>query len=127
MEGSFPSVSYDYLCVPGYEIFKTHTPDSPVDLPNCTAIADNYYVREGAYFTAIDEVGLSTLFEKVSAQGREFVSLKASNEAAYSDIKRYLLDDQHVFDYLNTNELGTTISYWENRDLLTISFGLRGQ
>ena len=127
LEGSFPSISYDYLCVPGYEIFKTHTPDSPVDLPNCTAIADNYYVREGAYFTAIDEVGFSTLFERASAQGSEFVSLKASSEAAYADIKRYLLDDQHVFDYLNTNELGTTISYWENRDLLTISFGLRGQ
>lgn len=125
VEDSVPSISYDYLCVPGYEIFKTHSPDSPVDLPNCTAIADNYYVREGAYFTAVDDAGMRDLVSRAYARGSDIVSLKASDEYAFNSIKHYLLDEQHVFNYLNTAESGTTVSYWDNKDLLTISFKLR--
>ena len=124
IESDYESISYDYLCVPGYEIFRTHTPDTPVELPNCTAIADNYYVREGAYFTSVDEAGLRELFDRARAQGRESVSLKASDEAAYSAVRHHLLDEQHVFEYAGMRDAGTTLSYWENRELLTISFNL---
>lgn len=124
IDSDFESISYDYLCVPGYEIFMTHSPDAPVDLPNCTAIADNYYVREGAYFTSVDPNGLRSLFERARAEGRESVSIKASDAAVYSDVKHHLLDEQHVFDYTGTMNSGATLSYWENRDLMTISFNL---
>lgn len=124
IESDYESISYDYLCVPGYEIFRTHTPDTPVELPNCTAIADNYYVREGAYFTTVDEAGLRDLFDRARARGQESVSLKASDESAYSAVRHHLLDEQHVFEYVGLKDAGTTLSYWENRDLLTISFNL---
>ena len=121
MENVFPAISYDYLCVPGYEIFKTHTPDSPVELPICTSIDDNYYVREGAYFIGVDEEALRNCFNRAYENGQGFVSIKASGVTSYADIRHYLLDEQHVFDLMPGGS-GGTINYWENENLLTISF-----
>ena len=124
MSGTFPSISYDYLCVPGSEIFKTHTPDTPVNLPQCISMNDNYYVREGAYFTAIDEGRLSSLFASAREQGRDFVTVKASDANVYADLKRYLLEEQRVFSFIGAGEGSGSISYWENDNLYTISFNL---
>ena len=124
MSGTFPSISYDYLCVPGSEIFKTHTPDTPVDLPQCISMNDNYYVREGAYFTAVDEGRLNSLFATAREQGRDFVTVKASDASVYADLKRYLLEEQRVFSFIGTGEGTGSISYWENDNLYTISFNL---
>ncbi len=123
-EDSMPSISYDYLCVPGYEMLLTHFPNAPVELPPCDAIDDNYYVREGAYFTYPNEEGLQAVFDNAYAQGREFVAIKASDAVSYQSVKAYLLDNQNVFRIMGSRKSGNTLSFWENPDSLTISFKL---
>lgn len=123
-DSSIPSISYDYLCVPAVELFKTHTPDVPVELPDCYSMNDNYYVREGAYFTYPDEAGLQQLFDKAYEQGREFVTVKASDDVSYSTIRAYLLDSQNVFRIMGDRKSDNTISFWENTDSYTMSFKL---
>lgn len=122
--GSMPSISYDYLCVPAYEMFLTHYPNAPVELPACDSIADNYYVREGAYFTYPDEAGLQAVFDKAYAQGKEFVAIKTSDAVSYQSVKAYLLDNQNIFRIMGSRKSGNTISFWENQDAFTISFKL---
>lgn len=123
-ESSIPSISYDYLCVPAYELFKTHTPETPVALPDCYSMSDNYYVREGAYFTYPDEAGLQALFDDAYQKGMEFVTVKASDDVSYSSIRAYLLDSQNVFRILGDRKSGNTISFWENPESYTMSFKL---
>ena len=65
---------------------------------------DNYYVREGAYFTAIDEGRLNSLFTTAREQGRDFVTVKASDANVYADLKRYLLEEQRVFSFIGAGE-----------------------
>lgn len=122
--GVIPTVSYDYLLVPEYEMFKTHTPNSPVELPDCSSMADNYYVREGAYFTYLDEAGLQALFDSAYEKGMEFVTVKACDYPVYLSIKNYLLENQAIFKILGSRKSDNTISFWENTDLYTISFKL---
>ena len=122
--GVIPAISYDYLCVPGYELLKTHTPNSPVELPDCNAIEDNYFVREGAFFSYVDEAGLQALFDSAYEQGMEFVTVKAADYYVYLSLKNYLLEEQNVFRILGRRKSDNTISFWENTDSCTISFKL---
>ncbi|MDE6620639.1 MAG: hypothetical protein K2K74_09180, partial [Lachnospiraceae bacterium] len=44
-----PTINYDYFLVTTDEITRTHSIEKVVDLPQCTAMEDNYFVREGLY------------------------------------------------------------------------------
>ena len=43
--GTREIVDYGYFLVPSRELFRTHTPDVPFPLPECSSMEDNYYVR----------------------------------------------------------------------------------
>ena len=56
--GSIPEeqqIQYDYLCCSEQELFRTHELDADVTFPSCTAVNDNYYVREGCYYQRFDQ------------------------------------------------------------------------
>ena len=120
--GRLPSMTYDYLCVPSYELFRTHTPDTVVPLPECNSLRDNYYVREGAYFTMVNEGQLSGLFDSAAATGREYITVKCSDMAVYEAMRQHLLTEQRIFDYYKSD--GGTVSYWENTNQYSIGFWL---
>lgn len=117
-----PSINYDYLCVPDSDICKTHVISSVVTLPVCNSLVDNYYVREGAYFTGVNTEQLAYLFSKAKNSGKEFVTVKCSDENVYKDMREYLLEKQKIFELL-PQESGK-ISYWEENISNSISFWL---
>ena len=45
------NISYDYMLCDDDELFRTHTPDLEVELPDCTKMDLNYYVVNGMYYT----------------------------------------------------------------------------
>ena len=104
-------INYDYLCVTTQQILLTHNPDMPVELPECVAMTDNYYVREGLYFTGYDEQRLSDIFAKAIEQGKETVTIKCSNRAVYDEMYGILLDEQKVFEFVNSEG---TVAYTDN-------------
>jgi len=120
--GRVPDINYDYLCVPSSDIEKTHFANSPVSLPYCSAMADNYYVRENAFFTYLNEEQLHSLFDKKINDGSAFVTIKCSDSSVYNSIKQYLINEQNIFNFYQP-ESGK-VSYWEQEDSLLISFWL---
>ncbi|MBR4605064.1 MAG: hypothetical protein IKO41_02395 [Lachnospiraceae bacterium] len=115
-----PEILYEYLCVTTEEILKEHQIDEIVPLPMCTATKDNYFVREGALFTEVDQGALRILFGKASAEDRYQVSLKCATRDCYEAIIGFLLDQNKIFDYYPTG--GTRISYYQNEDMLCLTF-----
>ncbi|MGN1147647.1 MAG: transglutaminase domain-containing protein, partial [Lachnospiraceae bacterium] len=119
---SLPSINYDYLCVTTEQLLTTHEIDNVVPLPSCVSMDANYYVMEGAYFTAYDEAGLSALFEKGYDEGRTDVTLKCSDREVYDTFCNELVTNQRIFDYLNSP--GGTIAYAVDADKLSLTFWL---
>lgn len=119
-EEKMPNINYDYLLVTTQQLCETHSIDNVVPMPRCVVTEANYYVREGAYFTALDRDGIGTLFEKAYAQGEELVTMKFSSLEVYREVERALLDEQEVFEYLKSGD--GMVAYTNSEKQLSISF-----
>lgn len=116
-----PDINYDYLLVPYSEISTTHRVESVIDMPDCVSWNDNYYVREGLYFTDYDPVGLKAAFDRAMSAGAGYVALKCSDAGSYARMYSELVDNQHIFDYLP----GKDVAYSYNEDTHKLLFALR--
>ncbi len=115
-----PEILYEYLCVTTEEILKEHQIDEIVPLPECTGTKDNYFVREGAFFTSADEAGLKRLFHNASEENGWQVSLKCAGYGTFQEILDLLLEQNKIFDYYPAG--GTRVSYYQNEELLCLTF-----
>lgn len=117
---TLPVINYDYLCVTTEQLGKTHRIEPVVPVPECTAVKDNYYVREGACFTEYNEEQLTQLFESCSAEGKAYVTLQCADETVYQTMNEKLITEQKIFHYMDAEE--GVIAYSQNEDQFSLSF-----
>lgn len=117
-----PPVNYDYLCITTEELLKTHVPDALVPLPECTAAAANYYVMEGACFSAYAEEEVAAFFDRAYEEKRISVTLKCTDEDTYESFLEKLIEKQEIFRYLDSG--GGPVAYASSPDKLTLTFWL---
>lgn len=121
--GGFVSpVNYDYLCITTQELLKTHEPDNPALLPECTATAANYYVMEGACFDSYEEEVVAAFFSRAYAENRTIVTLKCTTEEVYAAFVERLIENQEIFRYMESSE--GPVTYVPSPDKLSLTFWL---
>lgn len=121
-ENNLPDINYDYLGVTTEQLQKTHTINNVVPLPFCISMDCNYYVKEGTYLNSCDEESISTIFEKALSQNKEYITLKCNDDVIYGEVKRMLLDEQKIFQYLRKTD--GSVAYSDNDEQLSLSFWL---
>ena len=117
---TMPEINYDYLNVTTAELCRTHTLDRALQLPECTDIAANYYVREGALFTVYDKEQMQTLFQRALEQGRSDVTVKCATQSCYDDVYDALVEQKGIFDYIPGN--GRSVAYTQNDIQRSLTF-----
>ena len=120
LDGFVPAINYDYFLVTTDEITRTHSIEKVVELPQCTAVNDNYFVREGLYFDSYDEARLATVFGSEAAKAAGCVTLKCDNSETYELMVQTLIASQKIFDFVDKQ--GESIAYTSNEEQRTISF-----
>ena len=122
IDSSLPDINYDYLCVTTDQIMRTHMIQSEVPMPICNAIDANYYVQEETFLTNVDAEVLRQIFTKAKENGKEQVTFMCADNGIYQDVNRYLIDEQHIFDYLDGSD--GTVAYSQNQMQLSMTFWL---
>lgn len=117
---TMPEINYDYLNVTTEELLRTHSIGGEVPMPLCTAQAANYYVQEGAFFTAYDSEQMAALFQKAADSGQKDLTIKCSDTACYEEVLKTLIEDQEIFQYLPEGE--SRIAYAQNEKQLSLTF-----
>lgn len=114
-------INYNYLNVTTQDIHKTHTEDADFDLPECTATADNYFVREGLYFDTWNPDAIGALYTNAWNGDRQPVTVRFSDEALYKQARQYFLEEQKIATYCPGI---SSLSYMEDATqcVLRISF-----
>lgn len=117
-----PTINYDYLCVTTEQMEQTHTQENVVEMPECTSMDANFYVREGVYFTDFDEEKIEKIFTDSYERGDTYVTLKCEGPEIYRKMQEMLIGEQGVFRYLNCPD--KAVSYVENEKQYSLSFWL---
>ncbi len=119
--GTLATINYDYLCITTQDLLNTHIIDNPIGVPNCMVQIDNYYVKEGLYFSDMDTLRLQRIFETARGNNQDCVSIRCADQDLYNNFQTDLLDNQHIFQYLGGT---TTLAYTTNDKLYTYTFML---
>lgn len=117
-----PTINYDYLCVSTEQMNLTHTVDNVVELPVCDSMENNYYVREGLYFTEWDEERIERVFQEEYEKGSAYVTLKCAGSGVYRQMQEALIERQGIFRYLDCPD--GVVSYSEDEKQYSMSFWL---
>lgn len=119
-EGQVPPINYDYFLVTTQELNKTHRLETVMELPECTATEDNYYIHEGLYLDSYNEDVIEMIFENAALDNSSYVTMKCSDDAVYTELQTRLIGNQEVFRFLGGK--GASIAYTTNQEQLTVSF-----
>ena len=111
LDGFVPPINYDYFLVTTDEITRTHSIEKVVELPLCTAVDDNYFVREGLFFDSYDAARLALVFGSEATREAGYVTLKCGSSEAYEQMMQTLIESQAVFDFVD-RQGATTGVFW---------------
>lgn len=122
-------ISYDYMCCSDAEIFRTHTLDLDVPLPECKRMDCNYYVVNGMYYTSYDSQEVLEEMNRVIASGENPVVFKYSDDVLYQEARRDIfgsliqsaaqnLSNQYgvsevKYSYIDDDRFHKIVIYWQ--------------
>ena len=104
---------YDYFGATTQTILKTHTPDSEIPLPDCTAVEDNYFIHQGLYVESWDVNRIGEMIGNAYDSGQAAVQIKFSSVELCEQAMQYFVEDSHLFDYCEEIE---SVQYLENSE-----------
>lgn len=99
--GYLPDINYEYLCVDTKTITMTHTIDTPLPMPVCSANEANYYIMENAYFESYEESKVKEFVEKRQQAGEREIAIKCADKQVYEKFYEELIAKQKIFSFLS--------------------------
>ncbi len=122
-------IAYDYMLCDETELFKNHTPDTSVELPNCTHMDYNYYVVNGDYYTSFEPEAILQKMNDVISSGGSTSVIKFSSADLYAAARESIFQEtipraaenlanwygisEVKYQYLDEADLNKITIYWQ--------------
>ncbi|MFG6384203.1 MAG: hypothetical protein K1V96_08110 [Lachnospiraceae bacterium] len=111
-------IDYNYMTMTTAEMQMGHAPNQDIDLPECTAVKNNYYRKEGNYIENWEPEKIGTCLIQAWEQGR-IITLRFSDNHLKDQAFQYFIEEGHVADFCSGI---TEINYIEDSLWNEISF-----
>lgn len=111
-------IDYNYMAMTTEEMRMGHVPDDNMELPECTAVMNNYYIREGTYMEEWNPERMGAILSEAWMQ-RRVVTLRFSDDILKKQAFRYFIEEGYIADYCDGI---TQINYIEDNMWKEISF-----
>ncbi len=111
-------VNYGYLNVTSEELSETHIVEMPIPIPECIAVEDNYYRREGLYFTDWYPELIGEVIHEGMMEGPGEVTMKFANHELYQKVIDHFLIGKEIYGYVSGV---SSLLYIETEDVNVIS------
>lgn len=114
--------SYAYFNVSDEEILLTHDVEKRF-LGKCTAINENYYVKNGIYFTEYDGETRAAVASEIARQARldkSYASFKLADGEALKSAKEALFDMNGIYSILLSASLMTEKTLSQNKIMYSV-------
>lgn len=98
-------INYEYFMLDDEAFRVGHRADPVVKMPVCNSTDDNFYNREGCYYTSVDEIQLQKMFDSAFANGEIVVNIKASSDEVYEELREHLITEHKIFDYISNDNI----------------------
>ena len=91
-------IDYNYMAMTTGEMQISHEPDAELRLPECTAVLNNYYIKEGNY---IEEWQPELIGGKLAAawQQQQAITLRFSDDSLKEQAFQYFIEEGNIADY----------------------------
>ncbi len=96
VETSF--IDYNYMAMTTAEMQMGHEPDMEISLPECTAVLNNYYIKEGNYIEEWQPEQTGAMLAKAWEEKR-VITLRFSDDSLKDQAFQYFIRDGHIADY----------------------------
>lgn len=116
VETSF--IDYNYMAMTTAEMQMGHEPDMELDLPNCTAVLNNYYIKEGNYIEEWQPEHIGAMLSWAWEE-KKVLTLRFSDDSLKEQAFQYFIQDGHIAEYCP--EI-TQVNYLEDSLWKEISF-----
>ena len=104
-------VNYNYFGITTEELLKTHIPKDYYELPECTSIENNFYVKEGLYVTEWAPSIIGGICKAAYEREHSLASVKFSTRELYEQAKTYFIKGNHIADYCDIEKLQYIANY----------------
>lgn len=111
-------IDYNYMAMTTQEMQMGHTPNSEIDLPECTAVRDNYYIKEGTYMEEWNPEKMGSILSEAWEQGK-VATLRFSDDILKKQAFQYFIEEGYIADYCDGI---TEVNYIEDNMWKEISF-----
>ena len=116
-----PKVNYSYMNITTAELIKSHDITDEIEMPLCSSTTDNYFIREGEYFTSAELSLVKDLFDRRYKEGADSVTIKCATPQVYTELFDQLITGRKVFDYMQGEDNSTvTYTVFEDMQLIMI-------
>lgn len=110
------SLEYTYFMLTDEEIFRTHTPEGDIPLPQCSGTSCNYYRRSGLQLSQWDSVKYESLMRSAMNRGDTWLTVRFDTGAELSRAMAALIDNSGIITLFSNCGLpvqsdGITYSY----------------
>lgn len=92
------AMNYNYLCCTDAEIYKTHTPNVSVPLPECNDDSYNYYKRNNLYYEYFDYNTIYNVLMNSVWSDESYIVMKFGSSEAYESAKYELFQNDMLND-----------------------------